>query len=84
VAGPLRRADRSGGYREDMTIATAHDSALDERTRKAWSAYRDELAELQGRAYDEAETASWDHLQETLRDIENDRAALHTGGEDDD
>lgn len=64
-----------------MTTFTPHDSELDERTRKAWTAYRDELAELDGRAYDEAETASWDRLQEALRDIEDDRAALHTGGE---
>jgi hypothetical protein len=65
-----------------MTTFTPHDSELDERTRKAWTAYRDELAELDGRAYDEAETASWDRLQEALRDIDEDRAALHTGGDD--
>jgi hypothetical protein len=64
-----------------MTTFTPHDSELDERTRKAWTAYRDELAELDGRAYDEAETASWDRLQEALRDIDQDRAAPHTGGE---
>jgi hypothetical protein len=65
-----------------MTTFTPHDSTLDERTRKAWTAYRDDLAELQGRPYDEAESASWDRLQELLRDIEADRAALHTGGDD--
>ena len=67
-----------------MTTFTPHDSELDERTRKAWTAYRDELSELDGRAYDDAETASWDRLQEALREIEGDRAALHTGGEDED
>jgi hypothetical protein len=64
-----------------MTTYTPHDSTLDERTRTAWTAYRDDLAELAGRAYDEAETASWDRLQETLRDIEQDRAAVHTDGD---
>jgi hypothetical protein len=64
-----------------MTTYTPHDSTLDERTRKAWSVYRDELAELDGRAYDEAESTAWDRLQEALREIEADRAALHTGGD---
>jgi hypothetical protein len=64
-----------------MTTFTSHDSTLDERTRKAWSAYREDLAELQGSAYEAAEAESWDRLQERLQDIEADRAALHTGGE---
>jgi hypothetical protein len=64
-----------------MTTFTPNDSELDERTRKAWTAYRDGLSELDGRAYDEAESTSWDRLQEALRDIDQDRAALHTGGE---
>ncbi len=66
-----------------MTTFTPHDSPLDERTRKAWSVYREDLAELQGRAYDAAESESWDRLQEQLQEIEADRAALHTGGEHD-
>jgi hypothetical protein len=64
-----------------MTTFTPHDSTPAERTRKAWSAYREDLAELQGRAYDAAEAESWDRLQEQLQEIEADRAALHTGGE---
>lgn len=63
-----------------MTTYAPQDATLDERTRKAWAAYQDELAELKGKAYDEAESAAWDRLQETLRDIAEDRAALHTGG----
>lgn len=63
-----------------MTTYAPHDAALDERTRQAWAAYRDELSELSGKAYDEAETTAWERLQETLRDIAEDRAALHTGG----
>jgi hypothetical protein len=64
-----------------MTTYAPNDATLDERTRKAWGAYRDELADLSGKAYDEAESPAWERLQETLRDIEDDRAALHTGGD---
>jgi hypothetical protein len=63
-----------------MATLSPHESTLDERTRKAWGTYREEIVELQGRAYDAAESESWDRLQELLRDIENDRAALHTDG----
>jgi hypothetical protein len=64
-----------------MTTYAPHDSALDERTRQAWSSYRDGLSELTGRDYDDAEAQAWDHLQEELRGIEADRAAPHTAGE---
>jgi hypothetical protein len=63
-----------------MATLSPHESTLDERTRKAWSDYREEILELQGRAYDTAEPESWDRLQGLLHDIETDRAALHTGG----
>lgn len=59
-----------------MTTFAPNDSTLDERVREAWSAYRDDLAELEGRAYDAAEQESWERLQRTLEDIESDRA-LH-------
>ena len=49
---------------------------LDARTRGAWSAYRDELRDLAGKDYDDAEAASWDQLQATLRELESERAAL--------
>jgi hypothetical protein len=64
-----------------MTTYAPHDATLDERTRKAWAAYREELDGLAGKAYDEAESSAWERLQEALRDITEDRAALHTGGE---
>ena len=64
-----------------MATFTPQDSTLDERTRKAWSTYREDLAELQGRAYDAAEAESWDRLQELLQEIEADRVALHTDGD---
>jgi hypothetical protein len=64
-----------------MTTFAPNLDTLDERTREAWSAYRDELAGLSGRPYDDAEAESWDRLQEALRAIEADRAALSTGGD---
>jgi hypothetical protein len=64
-----------------MTTFAPHDSALDERTRQAWSSYSDGLTDLSGRDYDEAEGEAWDRLQDALGQIEADRAASHTGGE---
>jgi hypothetical protein len=49
---------------------------LDARTRAAWSAYREDLRDLSGTAYDDAEAASWDQLQASLRGLEAERAAL--------
>jgi hypothetical protein len=63
-----------------MTTFAPQQDALDERTREAWSAYRDELAELHGAAYDTAETEAWDLLQETLQAISLERAAISTSG----
>jgi hypothetical protein len=56
-----------------------HDE-LDERTRRAWSAYRDSLRDLTGRDYDEAEGRSWERLQRKLGALEDERAEL-TGGD---
>jgi hypothetical protein len=35
----------------------------------AWTTYRDDLRELEGREYEDAEDASWDRLQRRLREI---------------
>ncbi len=64
-----------------MTTFATPDTArllaeLDARIRVAWSAYRDELSSLEGRAYDDAEAAAWDQLQATLRELELERAEL--------
>lgn len=64
-----------------MTTFATPDTArllaeLDARIRVAWSAYRDELSSLEGRAYDDAEAAAWDQLQATLRELEIERAEL--------
>jgi hypothetical protein len=49
---------------------------IDARTRSAWSAYSEDLRELAGRDYDDAEAAAWDQLQATLRGLESERGAL--------
>jgi hypothetical protein len=64
-----------------MTTFAPNQDTLDERTREAWSAYRDQLTDLHGREYDVAEVDSWDRLQDALRDIEADRATLPTGAD---
>jgi hypothetical protein len=64
-----------------MTTFAPNDPALDERTRQAWSAYRDGLTDLTGRDYDDAESDAWDHLQQELEAIEADRAASQSGGD---
>ena len=53
---------------------------LDQRTRRAWKTYRDSLRDLSGRDYDEAEHRSWERLQRKLEQVEDERAALRTGG----
>lgn len=63
-----------------MTISAPSEqgkpSELDERARSAWTTYRDSLRDLSGRDYDEAEGRSWDRLQDKLRQVEDERAAL--------
>lgn len=69
-----------------MTTFATPDTAsllaeLDARIRVAWTAYRDELSTLEGRAYDDAEAAAWDQLQATLREVEVGRAELAPPGD---
>ena len=49
---------------------------LEALTRGAWTAYRDDGRDLEGRAYEDAEAAAWDQLQATLRELDAERAAL--------
>jgi len=53
---------------------------LDERTHRAWKAYRDSLRDLSGREYDEAEHRSWERLQRKLAQVEDERTAVRTSG----
>jgi hypothetical protein len=46
---------------------------IDLRTREAWADYTEELRELQGRDYEEAEDESWDRLQTTLKQLDDER-----------
>lgn len=64
------------------TYAPHHDTARDARIREAWSAYREQLAELDGAEYEAAEQESWDQLQDRLREISDAHAAA-TAGEPD-
>jgi hypothetical protein len=49
---------------------------LEERTRRAWGLYRENLSDLDGVAYDHAERAEWGHLQTELREIAAERAQV--------
>jgi hypothetical protein len=49
--------------------APRQDSARPRAEQEAWVQYRDDLRELQGREYEDAEDRSWERLQERLREI---------------
>ena len=65
-----------------MTTSATHEgsrsSGLDERARRVWAMYRENLVDLDGIAYDEAERAEWEYLQTELREIAAERAAART------
>jgi hypothetical protein len=48
---------------------------FEDRTRRAWVAYRDSLKDLTGSDYEEAEGRSWERLQRRLTELEDERAA---------
>jgi len=52
---------------------------LEERTRRAWGLYRENLSLLDGVAYDHAERAEWGHLQTELREIAAERSRVKEG-----
>ena len=52
--------------------APRQDSARPRAEQEAWDEYADDLRELQGREYEDAEDASWDRLQTRLREIARD------------
>jgi hypothetical protein len=54
----------------------ARRAELDARLHATWTAYRDELRELSGAAYADAEALAWDRLQATLRELDALRAEL--------
>jgi hypothetical protein len=52
---------------------------IESQTRRAWADYTDELRELQGRDYEEAEDEAWGRLQKTLRQLEDERQLVGAG-----
>lgn len=66
------------------TFATPQDTErrreeLEALVRAAWAEYSEALRDLDGRAYDDTETASWHQLQTTLRRLGNGQAAIDAG-----
>ena len=53
--------------------APRQDSSRPSAEQVAWDQYRDDLRELQGREYEDAEDRSWERLQERLREIARER-----------
>jgi hypothetical protein len=49
---------------------------LDDETRRAWNEYYDNVQDLAGEEYEQAELESWDALQDELRGIEQRRRLL--------
>jgi hypothetical protein len=49
---------------------------LEARERAAWASYNDSLRDLRGRDYEDAEDRSWDRLQKTLKQLEDERQLL--------
>jgi hypothetical protein len=52
--------------------APRQDSARTHAEQEAWDRYRDDLRELEGREYEDAEDRSWERLQHRLREIARD------------
>ena len=52
-----------------MAYTTDQELERLEIEREAWDLYRATLADLEGKAYEEAEPAAWDVLQQRLAEI---------------
>ena len=53
--------------------APRQDSERRSSEEEAWARYQDDLRDLEGREYEDAEGPSWDRLQQRLREIARDR-----------
>jgi len=67
-----------------MTTFTSNQQArrladIESRTRKAWSEYSGALRNLEGRDYEDAEDESWTRLQETLKQLDDERQLVAAG-----
>lgn len=66
---------------ENMTTFISDQQArkladIEARKSQAWASYNDSLRDLSGRDYEDAEDRSWDRLQETLRQLDEERQLL--------
>ena len=52
--------------------APGQDSVRSLAEQEAWARYQEDLRELRGREYEDAEGRSWDRLQRRLREIARD------------
>ena len=46
---------------------------IESRTREAWADYSEELRELEGRDYEDAEDRAWARLQKRLKQLDDER-----------
>jgi hypothetical protein len=51
------------------------EATLQQREREAWSRYSTSVRDLEGRDYEDTETAAWAELQRDLRAIDAERVA---------
>jgi hypothetical protein len=67
----LRRTGRIGPRRTLMAAAAQQSPTREEerRVREAWAAYREDVRELEGREYEDAEDEAWARLQRRLAEI---------------
>jgi hypothetical protein len=52
---------------------------IEARTREAWEEYTEALRHLAGRDYEEAEDESWTRLQQTLKQLDDERQLVAGG-----
>jgi hypothetical protein len=55
-----------------MTATAPRQDSERHAEQEAWARYQDDLRELEGREYEDAEGASWDRLQRRLSEIARD------------
>jgi hypothetical protein len=62
------------------TITPNRLEELAELEREAWTEYREALRDLEGRAYEEAETVAWEELQHLLGEVAAEREEAGAAG----
>ena len=59
-----------------ITDPQAQLAEIEVRRQQAWAAYNESLRGLRGKDYEEAEDRSWDRLQKTLTQLDEERQLL--------